>query len=173
MYLHISRGVTLCIYTYPGVSLCIYLHISRGVWGDLRHWHTIYLHISRGVTAYTYTYLGVSHCIHLHISRGVTLHVLTHILGCHTACTYTYPGVSLCIYLHISRGVTLCTYTYPGVLEGLWSIDPLGGVHCEHAVDKVLGFWGHCVPFWRGVLKITNIYQISKDLHWILIEFHI
>lgn len=38
------------------------------------------------------------------------------------------------------------TYADPGVLEGLFSSDPLGRVDGQHLVDQVLGLWSHRVP---------------------------
>ena len=44
------------------------------------------------------------------------------------------------------------TYADPWVLQSIRGCDSLGRVDSQHAVDQVLGFGCHCVPFGRRVL---------------------
>lgn len=63
------------------------------------------------------------------------------------------------------------SYTNPWVLQGLWSIDSLGWVDGQHAVDEVFGLWCHSIPLWGWVLhegkrNLEVIFVFSWKHRW-------
>merc|ERR1719422_1876425 len=56
----------------------------------------------------------------------------------------------------------------PGMLERLLCPDPLGGVHCQHLVDEVLGLRRDRVPLGRGEV-VRSSSDLSVELLLILV----